>query len=87
MSEYDQYLRLLLSRIPSSPNITDEKYVTDEFVRQLSRSYGLEVFSKIKESLRWSMKNPDYNFKGIMEEIPHSNREIYQFLKNIVNKL
>lgn len=87
MSEYDQYIRLLLYRVPSSPDITNEKYVTDEFIRQLSRAHDLETYSKIKESLRWSMKNPDYNFKAIKEDMPHSNKEIHQFLKNVVNKL
>lgn len=87
MSDYDQYIRMILYKMPSSSNITDEKLITDEYLRQLSREYGLETFSKIKESLRWSMKNPDYNFKATIDTIAHSNKEIFIFLKNVYNRL
>ncbi|MDQ3392496.1 MAG: hypothetical protein M3512_00020 [Bacteroidota bacterium] len=87
MNQYDQYLRLILYKIPVSAPNSGDKTVSDEFIRQLSREHGLEVFSKIKESLRWSMKNPDYNFASIKDDLPHTNKEIFHFLKNVINKM
>jgi len=84
---YVRALRIPLYGLEYAKNIRDPSSVWPELVASLQKDYDEQTRSKIIESLRWAVQNPNYPFSSVFGLDVHSNEDIHAFLGNLLKAI
>jgi hypothetical protein len=78
-------LQIPLYGLQFAKNIRVPGSVWPELLASLRKDYDEQMRSRIIESLRWAVQNPDYPFSSLLPGLEvHSNEDIHGFLANLL---
>jgi len=81
------FLRIPIYNLYYIDDVADFAGLSVEALQSLREVYDEEELKGIFGALAWAIKNPKYNFRSLLPNLRHSNKDIYLYLCKLERSL
>ncbi len=68
-------------------DVRREVLLSDESLAQYSRDYSESERREIEAALEWGKTHPEYDFRTVLPNLPHSNEDIHYYIVAVLERI